>query len=302
METMVAVHEDWVEMLAQQLRNDGLSAATVESYLSDIKVFSRFYLEANGQEFHPTLLTSMDLREFRAWSLEHHSPATWNRRMVALASLSDFAYATSAVNYNPFKNITRAEEVDLAPKWLSPTDYKKFMRVVEHQAMTARTEYGKRLAVRDQALVALMVYAGLRESEVADLEIGDVVLRDRSGQVTVRMGKGEKRRVVPLGREARAAVALWLELRGEGEGKLFTGKKNVPLTGRGIQKVVEGLATAAGVDCTPHTLRHTFAKRALDRGVKLTELQKLLGHTKLETTARYVVPSLGDLERAVEDL
>lgn len=297
---------DWVDAFERALSEKGVGPRSAGAYLADMRVFCRFYEEANGQPFEPELLTSLDLREFRTWSLEVQgcAPATWNRRMASLQSLCEWAHASGAVNYDPFQGVTRAEQQELAPRWLDGQEFKRFMRQVERDVQQARTPFAKRSALRDQAMVALMVYAGLREAEVCGLAVLDVVLRERSGCVVVRLGKGDKRREVPLGKEARRSLEMWLKERGteRPEERLFLGKRNVPLTPRGLQKVVEQIGEASGVVVTPHQLRHTCAKRMLDRGTPLTVIQKILGHERLDTTARYVQPGRSDLEQAVEDL
>jgi site-specific recombinase XerC len=118
----------------------------------------------------------------------------------------------------------------------------------------------------------------------------------------VRMGKGEKFRKVPLGSEARRLVRAWIDVRGEQPGPLITSDRGGRLSARGIQKRIRALGKAAGIKLTPHMLRHTGAMRMVRAGRPLTEVQKILGHAKLETTARYVVPGWEDLEKAVESI
>lgn len=297
---------DWMDTFDAYLLSEGLGAATVAAYLADVRVFCRFYEASNAQAFEPGLLTSLDLREFRGWSLsiQQVRPSTWNRRMASLQVFSEWCQKAGFVNYNPFQGLTRVDEVELAPRWLDKSEYSRFMRQVEREVQSARTAHGRRMALRDQAMVGLMVYAGLREFEVCALQVLDVVIKERSGCVTVRLGKGEKFRSVPLGKEARRCVTMWLEARGseDAAGRLFVGKGETPISPRGVQKVVRRLGEACGVDVTPHQLRHTFAKRMLDAGAPLTVIQKLLGHKKIDTTARYVQPGQSDLQAAVENL
>jgi len=155
--------------------------------------------------------------------------------------------------------------------------------------------------VRDQGMVLLMVQAGLREGEVCSLDVSDVSLGERKGKVVVRLGKRGKRREVPLGNEARRAVTLWLEMRGGAgeEEPLFGGKSSERLTTRTVQRRVKEIGRLAGItDLTPHMLRHTFAKRLLDVS-QLTVVQSLMGHARISTTARYVMPGWEDMEAAV---
>jgi site-specific recombinase XerC len=102
---------------------------------------------------------------------------------------------------------------------------------VEVAVNTARTKAGKRQALRDRAIIVLLLNTGLRISELCALELGDVILTDRKGEVRVRSGKGEKARTVPLNKPARGALRTWLDVRGEANSdNLFTSKRSDALT------------------------------------------------------------------------
>ncbi len=287
----------------QMLRQSGRSALTVQAYCQALRGFAGWWEQANAEVFQPGKVTSFDLVEYRRWSLEtqHVAPATWNQRRAALAVFCEWGLQAGLLSYSPLRNLAGAEQEELAPKWLSRADYGKFMRVVERAVNLAPSESAQWLALRDQAMVALMVWAGLREGEVVALELGDLMLGERQGTVTVRLGKGNKKRVVPLNAEARRALRLWLVVRGAGLGVMvFLGRRGEPLQVRGVQRRVADIADTAGVVATPHVLRHTFAKRLLDSGSPLTVVSKLLGHSRLETTGRYVQPGQDDLMAAVD--
>lgn len=203
--------------------------------------------------------------------------------------------------YDPAADLKGQAQVEQAPRWLSKEEYGRFMRQVERLANGVRSEAGRRQALRDQAVVALMVWAGLREGEVCELRREDVEVGERKGKVVVRHGKGEKYREVPLNDKARRVVRDWLDVCTQaGKDALFVGKGGERLQARGVQRRVAEIGRLAGVEVTPHQLRHTFAKRLLDKGGQLTEVKDLMGHSRLETTARYVKPGWEDLENAVE--
>jgi integrase/recombinase XerC len=284
------------------LMNRGLSVNTRDAYRQDINSFSQWFWEVNGQELTPDLITGVDLRAYRAWEVEEMQvkPATWNRRRSSLATFCEWAQEAGYLNYNPFQDIEPMDEVDLPPRWLEKKEFQAFIRQVELDVNTAKTDYGRWQAIRDQGMICLMVYAGLREGEVVALMTQDVEISERKGRVIVKNGKGEKRREVPLNKEARRALSLWLnEHYG---GYLFISHHGGDLSTRSVQRRVEEIGREAGIEVTPHDLRHTFAKRMLDAGVPLTTISKLLGHARLETTKRYVQPGWGDFERAVEKI
>lgn len=163
-------------------------------------------------------------------------------------------------------------------------------------------------ARRDEALLNLLLYTGLRVSEVAALRVEDAVLNERSGKVIVRSGKGRKYREVPLHRETRGSLQSYLEVRLDGGGGdkpgsyLFVGQRG-PLGVRGIQMRLRALGKAAGMEVTPHQLRHTFATRLLrEAGADLVTVAALLGHESVTTTAIYTRPGEADLAEAVTGL
>jgi len=293
---------DWMQAFHQELLEDGLSIKSIKSYLEDINKFIKWFKNVNKQEFDPSLITSIDLREYRSWIMaNHYSPATWNRYRESLRRLVRWAFENGYISYDPFQGVERWEEVEQAPRWLEAAELSRLLRQVEIAVNGAKSDSWKIQAVRDWAMIGLMLYSGLREAEVAGLRVEDVMLGERSGKVIVWCGKGEKKREVPLGREARQALKAWLDVRGNDGIYLFCGKHGDGVSTRLIQRRVGEYGRLAGIDgLTPHMLRHTFAKRLLDKGEPLTVVSRLLGHKRLDTTARYVVPGWSDLEDAVE--
>jgi integrase/recombinase XerC len=149
----------------------------------------------------------------------------------------------------------------------------------------------------------------LRLSEAAALRVADVEIKPRSGSVTVRSGKGNKRRVVPLNADARKAVSEWLAVRppsippsgGEEVTALFVSQKGGALSARAMAEVVTGLGAKAGLEgLHPHLLRHSCAKNLVDQGIGIEKVAMILGHESLETTRLYTMPSEADLQAAVE--
>jgi site-specific recombinase XerC len=167
------------------------------------------------------------------------------------------------------------------------------MRQIELNLNAANTPERVLRAKRDGALVAVMVFGALRESEAAALLRPDIELGERKGRLLVRLGKGEKSRPIPLNGEARRWLAEWL--------KVCPTDQVFDLTTRAIQKRIALIGAQAAIEeLTPHRLRHTCLKRMVDGGAQLTAAQKIAGHAKIETTARYAMAGWADLEEAVE--
>ena len=141
------------------------------------------------------------------------------------------------------------------------------------------------LSVRDRAMLELIYSSGLRLSELVGLDIADVDLDESLVQVT---GKGRKRRIVPVGGHARAAVALWLEQR-PALAKGSTKALFVSLSPRAVQSRFERWARSGGLSARlhPHLLRHSFASHLLESSGDLRAVQELLGHADISTTQVY---------------
>ncbi|MEA3376813.1 MAG: tyrosine-type recombinase/integrase, partial [Chloroflexota bacterium] len=140
--------------------------------------------------------------------------------------------------------------------------------------------------------------------EVSKLRLDDVEISPRKGSVTVRGGKGEKFRRVPLNIDTRKAIQAYLsENPPERDNHLFVSQRGGPLQPSGIYYLVNRYAYDARLeDVTPHTLRHTFGKNLVDAGVSLDRVAQLLGHESVDTTRIYTTPSEQDLQREVEKI
>ena len=184
------------------------------------------------------------------------------------------------------------KQVKPPPRWLDRKEQRALIRAVERNGLA-----------RDIALVALLLHTGLRVAELAALRWADLEIRDRSGKLTVRRGKGRKQRTIPLNVEARNALAELRPLRGPGKAQAVLQGQRGPLTERGIQAILAKYAGAARLaELSPHVLRHTWCKNLADSGARLEVIAALAGHESLETTRRYVEPGQDDLAAAVDRL
>ena len=155
------------------------------------------------------------------------------------------------------------------------------------------------------AVFSFMLYhTGLRAGEMASLLLSDITLGERSGQVMVRRGKGNKARRVPLNAEARAVIRDYLQIRPSCEILNFLiGQRGEPLSAHAIYDVVVKYGRLAGLDeVSPHTLRHTFARALLVAGTPINDVADLLGHSSLDTTRIYTKASKSDLAAVVARL
>ena len=286
---MATTLERFAAFLAQAER----SPLTIKNYLSDLRAFAAWFEATNGDPFEPLKITPTDLREYKRWMVTHcgFKPKSVNRKLATLKSFIHWATETGLVTDARALKIPKAEKEERhGPRWLDRREQNKLLRVVE------RTDQP-----RDLTLIKLLMNTGLRVQELCDLTWHDVRLSERKGTLTVRSGKGGKRRQVPLNQSARSALlALGHQEHAGQRAHIFAGQRG-PLTPRGVQNLLSKYATVARLESvSPHTLRHTFCKNLVDAGVGLEKVAALAGHESLETTRRYCEPSLQDLERVVE--
>jgi len=284
-----------LQRFIQHLRSHDRSERTVQSYSSDLKLFAKWFYETNREEPTPKSITPIDLRQYKHYLLENRGfkPATVNRRLASISAFCKWAEEQGIADGNPCDEISMVPEVRTAPKWLTKREQYALIRAVQ-----------KANNPRDEALIKLMLHTGLRASEVSSLRIGDIAISPRKGEVIVRGGKGEKFRTVPLNSNVRKALKAYLALRPEVDlDHLFVGQRGKRLRPPGIYYLVKQYGYDAKIeDISPHSLRHTFGKNLVDADVPLDRVATLLGHSSLNTTRIYTVPSRDDLQDAVESI
>ncbi len=284
-----------VERFLKDLERQETSPRTRASYRLDLVHFFRWFAQTVSEPPTPEAVTPTDVREYRGYlvNVERRQPATVNRRLAALRRFFRWARATGLVKELPTENVKGVASSPRAPRWLEKRDMDRLIRTVERHGGT-----------RDLAIVLTLRHTGIRVSELSNLMLSDVESSERKGALTVRSGKGGKFRVLPLNVDARRVIASYLEVRPTvSDNHLFVGQRGQGVSPRAVELLVTKYARLAGIEeVTPHTLRHSFGKHALDAGADLVSVSALLGHERLETTAIYTTPSQRDLEKVVDRL
>ena len=270
----------WIDAYLDHLRVErGLARNTIESYARDLNQLAQSLPEGAGlDEVDPgalaKLLSSNVKRGFGARSS--------TRQLSALRGFFKFLVKERALRADPSALIERPRLSKRLPKVLS---------VDEIVCITDEPNLGKSRGLRDLAMIHLMYACGLRVSELCGVRLADL---DRQRGVIAVLGKGGKRRLVPVGEVALGHVDRYLaevrpKLERPGEPALFLSPSGKPLTRQGFWKLLKRYARAAGVatPTSPHKLRHSFATHLLQGGADLRAVQAMLGHADLGTTEIY---------------
>lgn len=293
------------EPFREYLMQLGRSERTIAGYLIDIHTFACWFEQTNGYPLAPDNLTPTDVREYRQFLLNIRKvkASTINRHLAALRAYGLWAKSCGHVPYNPVDGIKSIAQQKHAPKWLDRRDQAAILREAERRVQSAKTEPAKRQAIRDQCILVTLLNTGLRVSELIDLELSDIMMTDRKGELLVRAGKGTRQRVIPLNNTARKALKTWFDVRLESAlQKVFTTQRGA-ITPRTVQTLLADIGERARIQkMTPHMARHTFAKNLVNSGVTLEKVAMLLGHTNLDTTMVYTTPGMSDLDQAVRAL
>jgi integrase/recombinase XerD len=260
----------------------GASPRTTEAYLLDLARFATF-CHIKGAST-PAAATAKILREY-VYHLKDLglSPASIRRNISAVRSYFKFMLGEGELVRDP------SERLEAPKRWLTLPEV---LTVDEARRLIAAPALEEPLAFRDRAMLELAYGAGLRVSEWISLTTKDVLMDDHLVRV---FGKGSKERLVPIGRSAIAATAIYLrELRpklekGQGKGILFLNARGEPLSRMGAWKILRKYVEIAGIKkaVSPHTLRHSFATHLLEGGADLRAVQEMLGHADISTTQIY---------------
>jgi integrase/recombinase XerD len=254
------------------------SPRTVDAYRRDL---------ADLRRFLSAPVSTATTSQLEAWvagmRAAGRSPSTIARRIAAVRSFYRHQLLLGARSDNPAAEVEAPRRVRKLPRTLSPAESERLIEAAN--GTTPR-------AMRDKALVELMYGAGLRVSECVGLSRTSV---DIDARIVRVIGKGDKERIVPLGRPAAEAVRRYLalgrpHLDRRHRPDLFLNARGGALTRAGAFLILRKLAAKAGLEperVHPHLLRHSFATHLLEGGADLRSVQEMLGHADLATTERY---------------
>jgi integrase/recombinase XerD len=278
----------------------GLRPLTCEAYDNDLKTFAEFI---EGRQGVLLTATQQDVAAFlehlRAHGIDSRSSA---RKLSCLRGFYKWLLLDRRIHHDPTVNIESPKAWKVLPKSLAEPEV---VEMLERAGMAASHPQAKATALRDSAILELLYAGGLRVSEVTGLSTRDLALD--AGRVQVR-GKGDKERIVPLGRSAVDALETYLR---EGRPhlaristarkgtaprqdatRLFRSLRGMPLTRQWVWHLVK----MANSGASPHRLRHSCATHMVEHGADLRSVQLILGHADISTTQVYTHLALGRLK------
>ncbi|KPK40575.1 MAG: recombinase XerC [Gammaproteobacteria bacterium SG8_47] len=272
--------EDWISRYVAKLANERrLSAHTLSAYSRDLRQF-RCYCDAQNLLGWRNV-SEHSVRGYVGWRHRQGlSGRSLQRELSSIRGFLDYLLEHGELSHNPARAVRAPKTGRRLPKTLD----------VDQTARLLSFAADDELSIRDRALFELVYSCGLRLSEVTNLSVNDLDLRELTVQV---LGKGRKVRIVPVGRMAADALKQWLGVRATwsngDDAAVFTTRRGTRMHPRSVQKRLHQWALKQGLDVHvhPHMLRHSFASHVLESSRDLRAVQELLGHADISTTQIY---------------
>ncbi|HLK50909.1 MAG TPA: site-specific tyrosine recombinase XerD [Bryobacteraceae bacterium] len=269
----------------------GLSANSLDAYSTDLERLSRFLgdgAEVPGIEELRRYLDSLYESGLSSRSVARH--------VATLRNFCGFLVSEQLLARDPSEHLRTPKQWQAIPK---------FLNLEQIEKLIAAPDVSRPTGLRDRAMLELLYASGLRVSELCRLAAGDLNLEMGVLRTT---GKGNKQRLVPVGKEAIEAVRAYLEsarsalLKRRASRYLFVTARGGCLTRQAFWKLLGGYGRKAGIfhGLTPHVLRHSFATHLLEGGADLRSVQVMLGHADISTTQIYTHVMRSRLQRVVE--
>jgi len=309
-----------IRMFIQALSAEkGYSPHTCRAYSRDLESFTDFVMESRSSEYHsvndgqghrspegdeaskkklsPVTLDAGDIdtltiRAYLGHLYRKNSKATIARKLSSLRSFFKYLVKKGHLMDNPVEPIQTPKQKQTIPVYLPVDDMFHLLDSIEPSNL---------LALRNRAIFETMYSCGIRVSELSGLNTDDV--DGKNGVIRV-LGKGNKQRIVPIGKTALDSLHAYREALQEKTGVLpgenrafFLNKNGTRLSSRSIARILDKLVRESGIalPVSPHALRHSFATHMLDAGADLRVIQELLGHKSLSTTQKYTHVSIDRL-------
>ncbi|WP_020675452.1 tyrosine recombinase XerC [Geopsychrobacter electrodiphilus] len=268
-----------------------LSPRTLDAYQRDLLQFYLFLSTEDRSDDELEMLSLVDslmMRRYLAGLHRKNRRTSIARKLSALRTFFRYLVRQGLLAASPAETLATPRHESYLPKVLSVDEVTHFLDH-PHPGQTP-------LDLRDKAIFEFFYSSGVRVGEITALDVGSVDLAQQLARV---LGKGNKERLVPLGKISCTSLQQYLATRGKpaAHEPLFLNARGGRLTPRSVQRHMKKYLLLSGLrtDASPHSLRHSFATHLLDGGADLRSIQELLGHVSLSTTQKYTQVSLSHL-------
>lgn len=247
--------------------DEGRAENTVKTYKGVLEKFNQWLSE---QEISLAEVSRQDIQSYMNYLDEQNrSASTIDKVFAAIRVFAQFLNQTDIVQ-NIIKKEKEKNIYQTIPETLNEKDKQHLLQSVE-----------KDKHLRNTAIIYTLLYTGIRISELCDLRYEDIEIRGQKGILTVRDSEGEQQRVIPLPKEAIFHLNQYMNTLKLKEGSLFISNSNNPLTSRAVQYMLQNY------DISPNVLRHTFCQDLINKGMDISVVAQLAGHSDLNMTKRY---------------
>ena len=288
----------------------GLAPSSIEAYARDLETLLLDLQDRGINDAHNTLPENL-IAHIRSLTKDRgYAGTTVSRHIATIKVFCRWLYANDKIQTNPADHLDQPAKWKKLPGVLSPNQMKKLLAAPQPPEKTITNQ--PPLPLRDRAILELMYASGLRASEVGTISLAD--LHERIGVIRI-LGKGDKHRLVPMGKPAITALDQYLKqcrpmlitadraADRRDQGKLFLSRTGRPIERVRVWQLVKHHAKQAGLEkAHPHMLRHSFATHLLAGGADLRIVQDLLGHADITTTQIYTHVDRTKLHQTIKNL
>lgn len=263
-----------------------LDEKTIKAYRIDL---IQFYNEISISD--PCKIAPYDLEKYIEKMHRKYKPKSVRRKIASIKAFFHYLEYKNIILQNPFNKIQiHFREPVILPKTIPLYIVEEFLFTIYKQRSAAKTNYQKRNALRDAAIVELLFSTGIRISELCNLKISDVNLIDG---VILIYGKGSKERILQIGNSS--VLNILKEYKNDFYNEIvqcnhfFSSQSGKPLSDQSVRRMINKYASLSSIDLhiTPHMFRHTFATSLLEADVDIRYIQEMLGHSSINITQIY---------------
>jgi len=281
---MIKLTEEITKYLDYCRYQKKLNDKTIKAYSIDLTQFRRQISAANCTE-------KSEISKYITFLHKTFSPKTAKRKLASVKAFYSYMEYDEIITDNPIKRLkTKFQEPQVLPRTIPVNTIEKILAITYGKLLQAKSVYASHIAHRNIAIVELLFATGMRVSELCSLNLGDVNLDD--GNIRI-MGKGAKERMLQVGNEeVLSALRTYIGIRHsvtQDTDALFLNKLRLRLSEQSVRFMIRSCCTEAAVTLhiTPHMFRHSFATLLLEEDVDIRYIQRMLGHSSIQTTQIY---------------